>query len=370
MIEQTNGTPPDDAVFRQRLLIYRQRIDDEIAVYSDRVQQGTLAQYGEYPGAVTDVFLDILARGGKRLRGALVCLGYEMSGGTDRAMITRAAMAIEMLHAYILIIDDIQDRSDLRRGKPTAHRMLEEYHQTHKLQGDGQHAGVALALDAALAGAHAAQMVLANLKADPELRLKALSIINRTMTVTAHGQTQDIMNELLPEVTAEQLENVLEWKTASYSILNPLHVGMVFAGADCYATDAITPYAIHTGKAFQITDDILGVFGDAHASGKNSMDDIREGKRTLLSVYALQHAPSADAAFLRVMLGNETLTARDFDRCKVIMRACGAEAYAQSQAADHIQQAIHALAAEATRWDERGVTFLQALALSLPARSA
>ena len=359
-----------DAAFAPQLAIYKQRLDADIAAYSEHVHRVTRERYGKYAGAVTDTFLDMLSRGGKRLRGALVMAGYEMSGGTNVAMITRAATAIEMLHAYILIIDDIQDRSDVRRGKPTAHRMLEEYHQSLELRGDAAHTGLALALGAALSGAHAAQMLLANLDADPELRLKVLSIVNRTMTVTAHGQTQDIMNELLPEVSPEELENVLEWKTAGYTVLNPLHVGMVLAGADCHATDAITPFAIHVGKAFQITDDIIGIFGDEANSGKSPLDDIREGKRTLLSTYALAHCTPAQAAFLRTCLGNAKLTLRQFERCKRIVETSGALADARKRAAAHVHTALASLDKEADRWSAGGVRFLRGLAQSLLERTA
>src|SRR5690606_34834055 len=104
--------------------------DADIAAYAEDVRKSTLEQYGQ---RVLDIeinlFLDMLERGGKRIRGGLVMAGYEMCGGTDRGMIVQAARAIEMLQAYILIIDDIQDRSSLRRGKPTIHKLVEAYHR-------------------------------------------------------------------------------------------------------------------------------------------------------------------------------------------------------------------------------------------------
>ncbi len=357
--------------FAARLGAYKQAIDDDIAEYARHIRDVTHSQYGSTVADIdADVFLDILTRGGKRIRGALVMTGYEMCGGTNQQMIVQVARAIEMLHAYILIIDDIQDRSSLRRGKPTAHKMLATYHRKHHLQGDEVHAGISLALNAALAGAHAAEMILANVAADAELRLKVLSIVNRTMAITAHGQTLDIMNELVKIPEQVDIERVLEWKTALYTIINPLHVGMVLAGADCRATDAITPYGQHVGKAFQITDDILGIYGDEQSLGKTPGDDIREGKGTILTLYALGHASRPDATFLRNCLGKQDLTTPEFTRCKAIIETSGALTHAKKTALEHARTALATLDEATGLWSEDGTAFLRSLATALQGRAA
>src|ERR1041384_6681484 len=94
---------PADTDFSDHLAAYKQRIDADIASYAEHVRHSARQQYGEYAGIMADVFLDMVQRGGKRIRGSLVIAGYEMCGGTDQAMITRAASALEMLHAYMLI---------------------------------------------------------------------------------------------------------------------------------------------------------------------------------------------------------------------------------------------------------------------------
>lgn len=360
----------DMLLFKKKLSAYKQLIDDDIAEYVKNTEKTTLQLYGANARLATDAYLSILQRGGKRIRGALVILGYEMSGGTDQQMILQAARAIEMLHAYILIIDDIQDRSVVRRGGPSAHILLSDHHRAHRLADDEQHFGVSIALNSALLGNHAAQMILANLDTEPELRNKVVSIVNRTMLITAHGQTNDIMNEVSAEVTAEDIDRVLEWKTAHYTFLNPLHVGMVLAGADCHATDAITDYAMHAGRAFQITDDILGIFGSEFESGKSPMDDMREGKRTLLTVYALEHAKSSDKNFLVHMLGNQKLTQAEFQRCKDILIESQALAYARSEAEMHVTAALKSLANDQNGWSNEGVMFLRGLASYLVGRHA
>lgn len=354
--------------FNAQLAAYKQVIDEDIAVYATHVRRSTREQYGEYGAVVTDAFLDMLDRGGKRLRGALVMVGYEMCGGRDRTMIVRAATAIEMLHTYWLVIDDIQDRSTKRRGKPTVHQMLADYHRKEGLRGDADHVGMSLALNATVAGGHAAQMLLAGLNVDPELRCKAMAILAQAAAVTGYGQTYDIMNELAQDVPLENLERTLEWKTAFYTFLNPLCIGMVLTGAGCEDTDAIRGYALPAGKAFQITDDIMGIFGEDDQTGKSAMDDLREGKQTLLTYHALRHAPRADKAFLQKCLGKDDLTTDDAARCRQIIQEAGALEFAQREAQKYASQALAALDYAPSNWKEMQVAFLRRLVENLPRR--
>lgn len=334
---------------------HKQAIDADIATYVAHLKASTKEQFGAASELAMDAFCDILTRGGKRLRGALVIEGYTMCGGTNTAMIMQAARAVEMIHAYLLIIDDIQDRSQLRRGGPTAHVRL------GKALKDS-HLGETMATNAALLGNHAAMMILANLDAPAELRSNVLSILNRTLVVTVHGQISDALAPTKPDFSEADVRNVQEWKTATYTILNPLHVGMVLAGADCHATDGVTPYAQALGQAFQISDDIIGTFGDSKQTGKNCDDDIREGKRTLLVVYALKHAKPADKASLLKCLGNAELATKDFARCQDIIRATGALDYARQQVTEYVEQAIASLDGTKQHWSPEGTTFLTSLA--------
>lgn len=360
----------DTQVFAEKLKAYKQAIDADIATYIKKMERETLQQFGANSRLEMDSFLSILARGGKRIRGALTMLAYEMSGGKDHKMILQTARALEMIHAYILIIDDFQDRSAIRRSGPAAHVLLSNYHKRHQLAGNADHFGASIAINAALSGAHAAQGILTNLNVDPELRLKAIATVNHTMMVTAHGQTNDIINEVVAEVTAEDIERVLEWKTAHYTFLNPLTVGMVLAGADDATVASITDYAMHAGKAFQITDDMLGTFGNEFDSGKSPLDDMREGKRTLIIAYALKHSTDENKNFLVQMLGNAKLTPVEFERCKDILVESGALENAQKVTQDHVKEAIIALDKQSDRWAPVGVQFLRGLATYMLNRTA
>lgn len=361
---------PDTLLFTRKLAEYKALIEADITTYASQLERDTLNHYGANARLEVDAYLSILQRSGKRIRGALAMMAYEMCGGTDSVIITSAARALEMLHAYILIIDDFQDRSATRRGGPTAHVLLSNYHRRHELAGNSEHFGASLALNAALTGAHAAQEVLLSLDVDTDRKIAASRLINQTMMVTAHGQTNDIVNEVVAEVSNRDIERVLEWKTAHYTFLNPLSVGMVLAGADEQSIAAIKPYAIHAGKAFQITDDILGTFGTEFDSGKSPMDDVREGKRTLLTEYALEHTSNDNKNFLVQMLGNTTITPVEFERCKDILVESGALGHVQASARHHIQAAADSLDAAPKTWSTEGIVFLRGLALSLVGRVA
>lgn len=357
-------------LFSQALENYRSQVDQDIAAYVAHANDAAEAQFGADGRLVSEAFFDLLTRGGKRMRGSLVMTGYQMCGGSDMRMIVRAATAIEMIQAALLIMDDIQDRSAVRRGKPTVHKLLESRSMDLGLDGDAAHIGVSLALNAMIAGQHAALMLVNGLNVDAELRTKALSIISHCFAVTTQGQTVDILNECRSVVSEAAIDKVMEWKTAYYSVLNPLCVGMVLAGAGCADTDAIRDYALHAGKAFQISDDITGVFGEESETGKNPIDDIREGKKTLLTVFALAHATPEDEIFLRKQLGNADLQEGDFIRCRRILERSGARQYATKRATMHARQALAALDDAPVHWKSDHIAFLRDLVRAIQDRAA
>lgn len=355
--------------FKEQLQAYKQQIDDTINRYADGVIESTKQYYGDVSAVEADAYLQILRRGGKRIRGALVMVGYEMAGGANKQMIIKAAQAIEMLHAFFLVIDDIQDCSAVRRGGPAAHTILAQYHHKQAMMGDAEHFGVSIALNAAISGISSSYTILAGLDVEPQLRLNALSIVARTAEITAHGQTYDIRNQSAQDVTTADIEKVLTMKTAEYTMLNPLCVGMVLAGAECDATDAIRDYALNSGIAFQITDDIIGTFGDESKTGKSPMDDFKEGKRTLLTENTLERVNVDEAEFIKSCLGKQDLSLGDFERCKQIMRDSGGLQATTVTAQRYIETALSALKRESRHWNGRGVLFLENLAKYLAQRS-
>lgn len=358
----------DEAGFSRRLGVYKTIIDEVLATQAIELQLKTAENYGTYPKVAVDAFLDVLLRGGKRIRGALAMVAYEMFGGTDTKMISEAAGALEIMNTYILLADDIQDRSTMRRGGKTAHIILKDYHEAHSLGGDSQHFGEAIAIDALLIAQHFAMNIFAGLNVDPATKILAIQNFNNCFMTTMHGQTLDIFNEVVGHVSEDDLMNVLGWKTAYYTFINPLQFGAILAGATKKDLDGLADFGLNAGRTFQITDDILGIFNNQTETGKSPLDDIKEGKRTILTVYALDHAAAADAEFLKKSLGNQQLTNAEFKECIRIISQSGARDNAQAVAQNSAEKAIKVLTNN-KKWDKNTKLFLRELVQYLLVRN-
>lgn len=354
----------------QTLFSLKQAIDAEVSMQAAALAKDAQKNYTPFSHAVVEAYNQVLSRGGKRIRGALTMVGYDMCGGKNTSMITTAAAAIELLHSYILVLDDIMDKSATRRGGDAAHVLMQKYHMSHRLAGDSAHFGEAGAINGAFIGAHFAQTLVTNLDIDASYKVHALQLMNKALVVTGHGQANDIYNEAADATDLKTVDDVFEWKTAHYTFLNPLQFGMALAGADDHILSLVHDYSMHAGRAFQITDDILGTFASEQEAGKNPLDDTREGKRTLLVVAALQNADSADKNFLVTMLGNDRITQAEFARVKEIYLETGALDNARTQSKHHIDQAVQSLSKHKDKFDGSGYEFLLQLVKSLEDRTA
>lgn len=331
------------AWFERKFKKHSQNVDRTVLAYCQKTIANIDSHYGAYIAVVVEEYLDLLNRGGKRIRGVLTIVGYQMCGGTNLLMISQAALAVEMIHAYMLVLDDIQDRSTHRRGGLTVHKALERKALDIRLKGDLQHMGLALGINAGLFGAHAAQEIVTNLDAPSERKLQVLNTLNKSLMITSYGQTSDIINQARDKIPTQEVIDMMLWKTAHYTFLNPLHIGMLLAGVGQKDLSKISEFALNIGVAFQAVDDIEGVFGGRSKDDKNSMDDIREGKRTLLIVHALKHSSSADRNFLERALGNKQLTPLQLERCQQIIKDTGGLEFARQTAADNVQKALSGL---------------------------
>ena len=349
---------------------YRQLIDKEIETYSAQLLADVAKTYGPHSQAATQAFTSILARGGKRLRGALVIAAYQMLGGSDLAMATKVARIVEMVQAYLLMTDDIADRSDVRRGGPSAHRYMENYHGQEGFRGDAGHFGVSIAMMSALANIHQAELDLDELQLPDDVKLKLLKSLHLNLIHTLHGQIQDIFIEAVPSPTEADVMQVIKFKTAYYTLINPLEIGALLAGAESTDIQLLQEYGLKAGVAFQLADDVLGVFGEADQSGKSPLDDIKEGKATLLAVRALAKASPAGQQQLRHCLGNPNLTMDDLQQCRDIMTESGALAYVKQMAADHVKDALNDLDRAPKHWNAEQVNFLRELTVYVADRQA
>jgi len=287
---------------------------------------------------------DYVLRGGKRLRGALCLLGNAAGGGA-RSDAFSAALGLELLHAYLLVHDDFMDRDEERRGGPTMHLSLARAGGVVKGEAAASaHAAGSLAiLFGSLCQAWALEQIFASPVA-PERTLAAARLIARALGEVTLGQALDVAAPLAGELPRSAALRIEELKTGSYTFALPLRLGALLAGASQETQDALAAYAHPLGKAFQIADDLLGTFGAPEQTGKSAGNDLREGKRTLLVLRALEAASPADVAALREGLGRHDLSEAGVEELRAILRRSGAEAFARAEAARLCDESVAALA--------------------------
>ncbi|HWM17913.1 MAG TPA: polyprenyl synthetase family protein [Microbacterium sp.] len=310
-------------------------------------------------GAEGRLFVDAGATaigGGKRLRGRFCIAGWraveEASGhpALPPADVVTAAASLEVFHAAALVHDDLIDNSDTRRGRPAAHRALEAAHRAHGWAGDatafGRSAAVLLGdllvawsddlLEEGLAGASAARAVAARAE---------YATMRREVTI---GQFLDIAEESAyitepDEKHADRALRVASLKSARYSIQQPLALGGALAGADAAQLAALTAFGHPVGMAFQLRDDVLGVFGDESATGKPSGDDLREGKRTVLIAYARERLAPPARRIVDELIGDPELDAAQIASLQRTIVETGALERVEQLIAEYSRQAERSL---------------------------
>jgi geranylgeranyl diphosphate synthase type I len=284
-----------------------------------------------------------LLGGGKRLRPAFCWWGYRGAGGIDGEDALKAAAALEFLQACALIHDDVMDGSDTRRGMPSAHHRFAMLHRGSEWLGSPEAFGVGAAIllgDLCLSWAD--ELLLTS--GVPAERLDAAKrVYDEMRTELMAGQYLDLLEQARGGGSVERAMRVVRFKSAKYTIERPLHMGAALAGADASITAAYTGYGLPLGEAFQLRDDVLGVFGDPTETGKPAGDDLREGKRTVLIATAMDRATPAQAAQIRRHLGDPGLDAAGVALLREVISDTGALSHAEGLIESLTDQAIASL---------------------------
>ena len=303
------------------------------------------SDYGEHYVALWDA-LARAAAGGKRVRPALVLDAYAGFGGGDTAASTRVAVAFELLHTAFIIHDDLIDGDLTRRGIPNVAGTFEARARArgadHRRSSTWGTAAGILAGDLALSESH---RLLGTLDVDSTTRARLLDVLDRSIFISAAGELADVTNA--GSTTIASLDPVLatlEQKTAIYSFEAPLLAGAILAGATAEALHAVGRFGRLIGVAFQLTDDILGVFGDPAETGKSALADLREGKLTAL----IAHAQATDSwPAIAPFIGDDDLDEAGADFVRTQLRACGAARAADDLTRGYASRAVEALDAPA-----------------------
>jgi geranylgeranyl diphosphate synthase type I len=316
--------------------------------------------------------LDEFLSGGKRLRPAFCYWGWRGAGGDasdpalDEAAI-RAAASLEFLQGCALIHDDVMDGSDTRRGRPAVHHRFASLHRGSAWLGSPETFGVGAAIllgDLCLSWADQV-LLTSGMPAGALSRAKV--VYDEMRTELMAGQYLDLLEQARGGGSIERALRVVQYKSAKYTIERPLHIGAALAGANHELTAAYTAYGLPLGEAFQMRDDVLGVFGDPTETGKPAGDDLREGKRTVLIATALDRASDAQAAVVRTHLGDPALDTAGLEALRTIICDTGALAYVEQQIQSRLDDALEAAASPLIEVVAQG--FLTDLAHAATSRS-
>jgi geranylgeranyl diphosphate synthase type I len=324
----------------------RHRVDAELEDFL-RSQRNMLTTIAADTAPLIEA-ITALARGGKRLRAAFCYWGWRSAGARDSPGIIRAAAAVELFQCSALIHDDVMDASDTRRGMPAVHRRFATTHQNSTWRGDAEQfgrAGAILAGDLCLVWS---AELFHGCGLDPRAVARGRVPFDRMRTELMAGQYLDVLEQARvgedPSAAVERARRVIRYKSAKYSVQEPLLIGGALAGASEQVLDGFAEFGLLLGEAFQLRDDVLGVFGDPEVTGKPAGDDLREGKRTVLVAHTLALADPAQTALVEAGLGDRDLNTDQVDRIRRIMTGTGALAQVEERIADLASRARRILA--------------------------
>lgn len=308
-------------------------------------QSRDLAAIAPELSSVTNVASSFLT-GGKRFRGLFCYWGWQAVSSVtqgfdplpddeisaDLPAIVRAAAALEVFHAAALVHDDIMDNSDTRRGLPAAHRLFEAQHRDNGWAGSPEAFGDSAALllgDLLLGWSDEIFDEGTALLRSPARALAGRAQFSTMRTEVTAGQYLDILDENAwnthPESTAlARAHRVIVYKSAKYSVEAPLVIGASLGGGTPEQISALRSFGLPLGVAYQLRDDMLGVFGDPDVTGKPAGDDLREGKRTVLIALARARLPLSQRNLLDELLGDPDLEPMQIDMMRTAIRECGA----------------------------------------------
>ena len=266
-------------------------------------------------------------------------LGFECFAPKKRNNlgVLNASLVIELIHSCLLIHDDIMDQDVIRRGRDAFHVQFANMHSEEKLKGSSAQYGISMGIDAGDVGTFLALNHLNQQDFSATKSRRAQDVITKTFLNTAIGQAQDIALQYEDAVTEEQIMAVYTYKTALYTVVCPLQLGAVLGTASDTDLYSLYQYGLPIGQAFQIVDDLLGICGTEEELGKPVGSDIKEAKKTLVMLKALELADVADRDFLLSVLGQElpddkNLRDERIDHTQAVVRSSGAVTYCENLA--------------------------------------
>ena len=349
------------------LLSVRSAVEEELGIFLNR-EAAYLNSISTELTPVSDSLSSFLLDSGKRLRPLFAYAGFLASGGSLDKPVVRAMASLELLQACALIHDDLMDGSDTRRGKPSIHRHFESRHVQDDLDGFAPHYGLSAAVllgDLALVWSdqmlNSAGLTTAQFTA-------LLPYYNEMRVELMAGQFLDIHEQTQKATSVDRSMKIARYKSGKYTIERPLHLGAAMTSASSEIFTALSAYGLPLGEAFQLRDDLLGVFGDPSVTGKPAGDDLREGKRTVLIAMTNDRQSEAQREIARKYFGKPDLDAQGVAVLREIIESTGAREELESTIERLTDQAL--TAAQSAVFTQDGNAMLVELANIATKRSS
>jgi len=306
----------------------KKRVEQELSLYIRSIDRSY--SLSKLSGLLLDSIREFISRDGKRIRPILFCIGYLGFSKKPAPGLYRSALSLELLHDFMLVHDDIIDKSDTRRGKPSMHALLNRRLKNKRnLKFNGQDLTIvigdvmyAMALDAFLA-----------VKEKPERKDRALKKLISAALYTGSGEFIELLlgEKPIEKITKRDIYKIYDYKTANYTFASPLTMGALLAGAKNGQIKRLFDYGMCLGRAFQIKDDIIGTFGEKAEIGKSNLTDISEAKRTLLIWYAYNHCDRESKVAIKRVFSGKRPGNKELFKLRKIISESGSLNYARKE---------------------------------------
>ena len=342
------------------LIDYVSQIDKKLVRYWD----SEIAKNFGFNERQKDLVRDMLLhskehnlRPAKRLRGSFVNYAYRLSGKVIDERLWQAAIAVEIIHTALLMHDDFMDRDSVRRGGPTTHKFYE-----NKANGN-QHYGETMAVGVGDAVLCLGFELLQTCGFENEKVNEAMKKMLRGIAITGYGQAYDVTLEAEKNWLEDDVVSLHKAKTGVYTYENPLLIGAILGGLEDKTQKLLSEYAVDGGVAFQLQDDILGVFGTEEDTGKSADSDLRQGKCTLLVLKALEMGNKEQKKAVEVVWGKMEVGRAELDLAKRAIDSSGALEYNRQLAREYARKAAKtASKLRLLKLDTEAIDYIQGIA--------
>lgn len=298
----------------------KSRIEREIPYFFDDLNEEYSLK--DTSAALFKSITDFVSRTGKRIRPCLFVIGYLGYGKKEPSGLYRCAISLELLHDFLLVHDDIIDKSATRRGKPSMHEIFNKQLSSRKnIKFNGQDLAIVAGDVISSMGIRAFLAI----KEDPLRKEKALIKFNEAAMYTCFGEAIELLYGLkgIDKITKNDIYKIYDLKTAYYTFSAPLVMGAILGGANTAEQNALLEYGKYLGRAFQIKDDIIGLFCEQKETGKSNLTDLQEDKKTLLIWQAYNNSTRKNKLAIRRILSKNTINKQDLLKMRKLVADCG-----------------------------------------------